>query len=72
MKKVVGSGAGSISQRYGSRDPNPDPHQSVTDPQHCLLIWSVPKAYINTYVTFFETYLLDKRPAFMHARRPLN
>ncbi len=37
MKKGVGSGvgSGSISQRYGSRDP--DPHQNITDPQHCLL-----------------------------------
>jgi hypothetical protein len=32
MKKGVGSG--SISRRYGSGDP--DPHQNVTDPQHCL------------------------------------
>jgi hypothetical protein len=31
MKNGVGSG--SISQRYGSRDP--DLHQNVTDPQHC-------------------------------------
>ncbi len=31
MKKEVGS----ISQRYGSGDPDPDPHQNVTDPQHC-------------------------------------
>ncbi len=30
MKKEVGS----ISQRYGSGDP--DPHPNVTDPQHCL------------------------------------
>jgi hypothetical protein len=36
MKKGVGFG--SISQRYGSGDPDvdPDPHQNVTDPQHCL------------------------------------
>ncbi len=38
MKKIigsgVGSGAGSISQRYGSGDPDPVPHQNVTDPQH--------------------------------------
>jgi hypothetical protein len=32
----VGSGSGSISQRYGSEDTNPDPHQNVTDPQHCF------------------------------------
>jgi hypothetical protein len=25
---------GSISQRYGSGDLDPDPHQTVTDPQH--------------------------------------
>jgi hypothetical protein len=28
----VGSGSGSISQRY--RSVVPDPHQNVTDPQH--------------------------------------
>jgi hypothetical protein len=27
-----GVGSGSVSQRYGSADP--DPHQNVTDPQH--------------------------------------
>jgi hypothetical protein len=34
LKKVVKSGY--ISQRYGSADPVSDPHQNVTDPQHCL------------------------------------
>jgi hypothetical protein len=42
MKKVVGSGvgsrseagSGSISQKYGPGNPDPDPHQNVTDPQH--------------------------------------
>jgi hypothetical protein len=29
-----GTGSGSINQRYRSVDP--DPHQHVTDPQHCL------------------------------------
>ncbi len=37
LKKGVafrdGSRSGSISQSYGSRDPDPDPHQNVTDPQ---------------------------------------
>jgi hypothetical protein len=28
--------AGSISQRHGSADPDPDPPQNVMDPQHCL------------------------------------
>ncbi len=32
MKKIAGSG--SISQRYGSADPDLDPHQNVLDPQH--------------------------------------
>ena len=37
MTKIAGSesGSGSISQRYGSADPDPDPHQNVMDPQHC-------------------------------------
>jgi hypothetical protein len=41
-KKGVGSGVGpetgfgSISRSYGSGDPDPDLHQNVTDPQHCL------------------------------------
>ncbi len=32
MMKIEGSG--SISQRHGS--PDPDPHQNVMNPQHCL------------------------------------
>jgi hypothetical protein len=35
LRKGVGSGSGTITQRYGSRDPDPDPHQYVTDPQNC-------------------------------------
>ncbi len=36
MKKIAGSGSesGSISQRHGSADPNPDPPQNVMEPQH--------------------------------------
>ncbi len=30
-----GTGSGSISHRYGSGDPDLDPHQNVTDTQHC-------------------------------------
>ncbi len=36
LKKGVGSGSGSISQRYRSADL--DPHKNVTDPQH----WAEP------------------------------
>jgi len=27
-------GSGSIRQRHGSADPDPDPHQNVMDPEH--------------------------------------
>jgi hypothetical protein len=30
------AGSGSISQRHGSADPDPDPRQNIMDPQHCL------------------------------------
>jgi hypothetical protein len=36
--KIEGSASGSISQRHGSADPDPDPHQNVMDPQHCLQV----------------------------------
>ncbi len=41
MTKIAGSGSrsGSISQRHGSEDPDPDPPQNVMDPQH----WYVGK-----------------------------
>jgi hypothetical protein len=33
--RVFGAlGSRSISQRHGSADPDPDPHQNVMDPQH--------------------------------------
>jgi hypothetical protein len=41
-KKEVGSGSGSISQRYGSGDP--DPHQNVTDPHtdgKCITVFRI-------------------------------
>ncbi len=34
MAKIAGSEYGSISQRHGSADPDPDPPQNVMDPQH--------------------------------------
>jgi hypothetical protein len=48
MKKIAGSGSGSISQRHGSADP--DPHQNVMDPQHWnggYGCWLVRAAYVN-------------------------
>jgi hypothetical protein len=50
LKKVVGSGVGSgsgsaISQRYGSGDPDSDPHQNVTDPQHCFFTFQLNECF---------------------------
>ncbi len=41
MMKIEGSesaswSSGSISQRHGSADPDPDPHKNVMDPQQCF------------------------------------
>jgi hypothetical protein len=33
-------GSGSINQRHGSADPDPDPHQNDMDPQHCQKVWN--------------------------------
>jgi hypothetical protein len=41
MTKIAGSGFGSVSQRHGSPDPDPDMYQNVTDPQHCRISASV-------------------------------
>jgi hypothetical protein len=40
MRKIAGSGSGSIGQMHGSADPDPepDPHQNAMDPQHCHVI----------------------------------
>jgi hypothetical protein len=53
MTKIVGFGSGSISQRHGSADPNPAPHQNVMDPEHCrkpiflliIHIWLNPELF---------------------------
>ncbi len=36
MTKIVWSG--SISQKHGSEDPDPDPPRNVMDPQHCNIV----------------------------------
>jgi hypothetical protein len=46
MMKIEGSG--SISQRHGSADPDPDPHQNVMDPQHCLQATSSQRIQENS------------------------
>ncbi len=37
------SASGSVSHNYGSEDPDPnlDPYQNVTDPEHCGLTLSL-------------------------------
>ncbi len=39
MTKIAGSGpaSGSISQRHGSPDPDPNPYQNVINPEPCFL-----------------------------------
>ncbi len=51
MTKVGGSESksGSITQRHGSMDPDPDPHQNVIDPQHYFHNYSVNKKSANSY-----------------------
>ncbi len=39
MTKIAGSG--SIGQRNGSADPDPDPPQNVMDSQHWFLPWAL-------------------------------
>ena len=43
MTNIAGSGSesGTISQRHGSEDPDPDQPQNVMDPQHCPLLWEL-------------------------------
>ena len=55
LKKEFSSG--SVGQRYGSADPDPDPHQNVTDSQH----WNLhSNPATNTHSTLF---LLAKQGA---------
>jgi hypothetical protein len=56
MTKIAGSR--SVSQRYGSA--NPDPYQNVTDPQHCkqetILIYYYFKTIHTKSKISFEKY----------------
>jgi hypothetical protein len=40
------AGSGSFSQRHGS--PDPDPHRSVMDPQHCFLSLPYSRLHLST------------------------
>ncbi len=63
MTKIAGSG--SVSQRHGSADPDPDLPQNVMDPQHwsllfrlyvystCLCMYAIVQiVYICTHTVF--------------------
>ncbi len=54
MMKIAGSESGSISQKHGSEDPDPDQPQNVMDPEH----WTL-KSYKNKshelWLTWAET-----------------
>ncbi len=58
MTKIAGSGSasrsGSISQRHGSADSDPDPHQNVMDPQH----WT--KAYFQVTYSVGRSSILTR------------
>jgi hypothetical protein len=60
MVKIEGSG--SISQRHGSSDPDPDPHQNVMDPQH----WNKASEF-STWVLESST-VLSKQPTSKSAK----
>ncbi len=47
LGKRAGSGAWSINQEYGSKDPDPDPYQNFTDPEHCYLCTVYLRLTIN-------------------------
>ena len=57
MTKIAGSGSesGSISQRNGSVDPDPNPHQNAMDPQHCF-------SRKNTVGIFWLTIVKAREP----------
>jgi hypothetical protein len=56
MPKIE-SVSGSISQRHGSADPGPDPHQNVMDPLHwCLRIQDCASGLkIHKIENFFDS-----------------
>ncbi len=63
MSKIGGSG--SISQRHGSADPDPDPHQNVMDPQH----WSCIILVQSDPDTDPKASILEKTDVFQLSRR---
>jgi hypothetical protein len=44
------AGSGSVSQRHESADPDPDPYQTVMDPQHCIKTFFVSVLFSTSWV----------------------
>ncbi len=48
---------GSVSQKYGSEDPHPNPYQNVTDPQtktQCLCCFEEKQVVLHNQIGFFS------------------
>ncbi len=58
-----GSASGSVSQKFGSEDPDPDadPYQNVTDPQHCF----EPTHFFQMVVKDSEVRQIQRRVLFL-------
>ncbi len=70
------AGSGSVSQRYGSDDP--DPQQNVTDPEHCCsgtpCVFVIAEDILNSFQTskcLFETNEFKKfiENLFSHGKK---
>jgi hypothetical protein len=59
------AGSGSISQRHGSEDPDPDPPQNVMDPQH----WSWVSLFCDPEKISDLRYLLEDLGRFVREKR---
>jgi hypothetical protein len=56
MTKIAESESGSICQRPGSADPDPDPRQNVMDLQHCYKTYD-PRRQKKVGKAWHETLL---------------
>jgi hypothetical protein len=61
----AGFGSGSVSQKYGSPDPDPYQNVTVTDPQRCFYIL-VGRAVMSCPLIFSEFFLFCSCVVFKH------
>jgi hypothetical protein len=47
------SGSGSIGQRHGYAETDPDPHQNVMDLQHWFLVKKLPLPWYDLFLSLF-------------------